>query len=308
MDCMTRAALFSMVFCSASMCALGQTPSRPADHSGTRPCTLLNPSSDPAQAFTNADLFRAYDTQVHLVRSLHIIGTMRGIGGPAHKTPAKPVELGAIVDLVKPNLLHITGVAPYQGSREVELASDGEQFGLLVPEDGKKVFLTGPVDAPARSAREQENLRPRPFIEAMRWEAGTPRAEAASESLQDSHTRTLTVDVAPTEDTPTRRVDVAFDLASRVVDSLTAYDSSGALLLKTLYSDWRTATDPSSGLPAECYPRHIVLVEVQQNYQVDIRVNDLTLNAAIPRSYFRVVLPRGIPIEHVDLAGARSTH
>jgi hypothetical protein len=301
MDRIRQAVLVSIVVCS--VCARPQD--HPANSPGTRPCILLSPASGISQDVSDADLFRAYDNQVQLVRSLHIIGAMRGIGGATHKVPGKPLELAAIIDLVKPNLLHITGVVPYQGNRAVELASDGQQFGLLVPEDGKKVFLTGPVDAPARSEKAQENLRPRPFIEAMRWEAGTPRPQASPQSSPASNTRTLIVDVAPTEETPTRRVEVDFDLAARVVDSLTAYDSSGRFLLKTLYSDWRTATDPASGAPTECYPRHIVLVEAQQDYKVDLQVNDLTLNAVIPRSSFRVVLPRGIPIQHLDLTGAK---
>ena len=60
-------------------------------------------------------------------------------------------EFGAIVDLMQPNLIHITGVVPYEGNRVVDLTSDGHQFGLLIPEDGKKVFLTGPIDASPQS-------------------------------------------------------------------------------------------------------------------------------------------------------------
>ena len=208
------------------------------------------------------------------------------------------LELAAIVDLVQPNLIRITGMVPYQGSRAVELTSDGRQFGLLIPEGGKKVFLTGPIDAPPQSENARENLRPRPFIEVLRWDEGTLRTATGADPLNASDTRTLTVDIASTESTPSRKVDVVFDLAKGVVNTLTAYDNSGTPIFEARYGDWRTATDPSSEVAVGCFARHIVLVELQQDYQVDLRITDLTLNPEIPKSYFHPSPPHGIPIKH----------
>ncbi len=299
---MTQAALQFVLLCSTCLGASGQAPVSAAEHSGTRPCRLLNNSFDPAKPVKIGDLFRAYETQVQLVRTLHLIGTMRGRGGPTHKAPARPVELGAIIDVSPPNLLRLTGVVPYRGNRAVELTSDGERFGLLIPEDRRNVFLTGPVDSAARSDKAQENLRPRPFLESLRWEPGTAGAQPLLEPTGRSTTRTLVVDVAPTEDTPTKRIDVVFDLEKGVVDSLTSLDRTGAVLLTTHYSDWRTA---SSGPTPECYARRIVLVEAKQDYQVEFRVLDLALNGPIEKSKFRVTAPRGIPVEHINLFGEK---
>jgi len=296
---MRRSAILSMVLFSSSACLLGQISSVAADRSGTRPCSLLDPS---AKAVSAADLFRAYDSQVHLVRSLHILGSMSGaISGVA----GKPLELAAIIDLVQPDMIRITGIVQYQGSRAVELTSDGHQFGLLVPEGGGKVFLAGPIDAPPNSTNPRENLRPRPFIEALRWEEGKPGAMKADPKMA-AGSRVLTIDVASSEITPSRKVDVAFDLVRGVVDSLTAYDSAGKRIFQARYSDWRTGMDPSSGVPVECYARHIVLDELEQNYQVDLRITDLVLNAAIPKNYFRPSRPRGIPFKRLDMNGGRS--
>jgi hypothetical protein len=298
---MRRAVFLWMALCSTSVCLFGQAASGAVDRSGTRPCSLFHPSSDTAEAVTAADLFRAYDSQVRLVRTLHMVGSL---SGTAYGVARDPLTLAAIIDLVQPDLIRIRGIVQYGGSRAVELTSDGHQFGLLIPEGNGKVFLAGPIDAPPNSTNPKENLRPRPFIEALRWEEGTPRAETSADPAASGN-RVLTIDVAPTEITPSRKVDVVFDLASGVVSSLTAYDSSGARIFEARYSDWRTATDPSSGVPIECFARHIVLDDLQQDYQVDLRISDLTLNATIPKSYFRPAPPRGVPIKHLDMAGGR---
>ena len=200
------------------------------------------------------DLFQAYSTQVRLVRSLHMIASMKGTAGDEYEIGSAPLELAAIIDLVQPNLIHITGIVPYEGSRVVELTSDGHQFGLLVPEGDEKVFLTGPIDAPPQSENARENLRPRPFIEALHWEEGTMRAATGTEPTSAPDTRTLTVDVAATENTPTRKVDVVFDLTKGVVKTLTAYDNTGAPIFVASYEDWKTETDPSSGVQRNASP------------------------------------------------------
>ena len=289
-----------------STCLFGQASSAAGNSSGVRPCSLLNRSPNATQAIDAADLFQAYSTQVRLVRSLHMIASMKGTAGIEYETGSEPLALAAIVDLMQPNLIRITGVVPYQGSRAVELTSDGHQFGLLIPEGGEKVFLTGPIDAPPQSKNARENLRPRPFIEALRWAEGTPRAITGPGPANASDTRTLTVDVASTENTPSRKVDVVFDLTKGVVSTLTAYDNTGAPIFEARYGDWRTETDTSSGDVAECFARHIVLVELQQDYQVDIRITDLNLNPPIPKSYFHPSPPHGVPIKRLDMAGGRS--
>jgi len=288
-------------------CLFGQASPATGNRSGVSPCSLLSRSPDLKQAVDTDDLFRAYGAQVHLVRSLHMIASMRGTAGSEYHTGGRPLALAAIVDLVQPNLIRITGVVPYQGSRAVELTSDGRQFGLLIPEGDKKVFLTGPIDAPPQSENVRENLRPRPFIEALRWDEGTLRAATGAEPADASNTGTLTVDVASTENTPSRKIDVVFDLTKGVVSTLTAYDNTGAPLFEARYEDWRTATDPSSGVAVGCFARHIVLAELQQDYQVDLRIADLTLNPAIPKSNFHPSPPHGIPIKHLNMAGATSS-
>jgi hypothetical protein len=299
------AAILTLLVCPAFVCLLGQSPEAAPNHAETRACSLLDRNRSDPKHLSTADLFRAYSTQVHLIRSIHLIGHLSGKAAVEFHARDKPLELAAIIDLVQPDLIRVTGIVPFQGNRAVELTSDGHKFGLLIPESGKMVFLTGPIDAPARSSISRENLRPRPFIEALRWEEGAPSATAERDRSNDSLTRTLTIDVAQTEDTPSRTVDIQFDVVKGVVDLVRAYDSKGSAIFEAHYSDWRTQTREDSGVPVECFARRIILVELQQGYRIDLRIDDLTLNPAIPKSKFRPVPPRGIPIKQLTLTGGR---
>jgi hypothetical protein len=74
-----------------------------------------------------------------------------------------------MLSFLAPNSLGMTGEIPLSGRRTFDLASDGREFRLLVP-DGKFMrFLVGPVGAPANSPNPRENLRPQPLIDAFYW-------------------------------------------------------------------------------------------------------------------------------------------
>ena len=87
-------------------CLFGQASSAPRESSGPHPCSLLD---RPTQAVNADELFQAYSTHAQLVRSLHIIASLKGTAGPDYEIGDGPLELAAIVDLVQPNLIHIVG-------------------------------------------------------------------------------------------------------------------------------------------------------------------------------------------------------
>ena len=164
-------------------------------------CSLL--SSQPKQ-INDSVLLDAYNTQVNLIRSLHATALLRGLVGGEYRVGERPREFPAIIDFARPNLIRMTGVLPFAGSRGFEMASDGQMFRLLVPEDGKKTFLVGRVDAPAHSQKPRENLRPQPLIDALTWEKGTPLASAKAKLSTADDTQTLQVDLPPSRSGPSR--------------------------------------------------------------------------------------------------------
>ena len=232
---------------------------------------------------------------------------MRGQAGAAYDPIGVDRSLAAIIEIAQPDLIRITGVMPYQGNRVIELTSDGHQFGLLTPESGRTIFLTGPIDAPPQSKNPYENLRPRPFVEALLWQAGTPQASSRPEAAEENGMRTLTIAVAA-QNSPTRTMDIAFNMAKGVVNSFTAYDKTGKPIFEAQYSDWRPVSILGSDVPGGCLARHIVLEERQRDYRLDLRISSLELNADIPRSSFHPSPPRGIPVKRLTLTGDENGH
>jgi outer membrane lipoprotein-sorting protein len=270
-------------------------------------CSLLTPQPKPISAVNDAVLLDVYNTQVSLIRSLHATALLRGLVGGEYRVGERPREFPAIIDFARPNLIRMTGVLPFAGSRGFEMASDGQMFRLLVPEDGKKTFLVGRVDAPAHSQKPRENLRPQPLIDALTWEKGTPLASAKAKLSTADDTQTLQVDLPPSRSGPSRAA-IEFDLRSGVVKSLSTYDSSGHLLSEIGYQDWKKMSTYPEGAPVGCFPRHIHLVQLARDFEIDIRITDIALNPEIPKYTFRPSPPKGIPIVTLDMLGNPVDH
>lgn len=296
-----RVALHTVLALGGSI-ALAQTPSIAGSPSAERPCSLLSGTPGQLQASTPADLLQAYNAQAHLFRSIHLIGTMRGSTIGDDPATGRHRELAVILDLLQPDMLRINGVVPYAGSRVFELTSDGKDFGLLAPGAHGKLYFFGPVDAPARSQNAWENLRPGPFLPALRWEAGTLRAQP-QQAENDPAAATLLIDVPGRGIAPPHTVRVRFNRSNGVVDLLTVYDAAGSPIFESHYSAWRTTAKPSSTAPDACYPRQILLLDHRRRFQVEIHINDLELNLDTPRSLFRPSPPRGVPVKRLDGPG-----
>jgi outer membrane lipoprotein-sorting protein len=283
----------------------------PAAGSGHLACSLLAPESNRVGAVDAAVLLAAYNSQVRTIRSLHVIGLLRGKSGVEYGIGKQPFELPIFIDFVSPDFIRVTGAVATMGDRGFEMTSDGKEFRLLVPENGKKTFLIGPVDAPAHSPRPRENLRPQPLIDALRWREGRLRVGtkllAPAQSEANSNTQILELDLVPDGNGPSAER-VVFDLGTGVVNSLTTYDASGKELSETTYLDWEMMSTYPESVPVGCFPRRIHLVRQDRDYEIDIRITEIALNPSIPMSRFRPSPPRGIPVVHVNMAGDAVGH
>lgn len=255
-----------------------------------RLCSLLNPRINQTNPIDDVALLNAYNRQTHLIRSLRLVAVVRGKAGAA-----KPREIPADIDFVQPDLIRVTGLAPLMGSRGFEMASDGRELRLLVPERGKKTFFVGSLDAPAQSQNAGENLRPQPLINAVRWQEGKLIAGARLQGARDSDLRELTVDL-PHGLTGAHTAKIDFDLRHGQVDSITAYDLAGQMVSRANYSDWQEVASSASSPSQGCLPRRIEFVQPKEDFEISLQIYQIALNTEIPRSYFRPFPPRGIPV------------
>jgi len=268
-------------------------------------CSLLSPQPRQVKPVDDSILLDAYNSQVHLIRSLYVAAMVSGGSGKDHDTGDRSRELPGIIKLVKPDLLRITGVLRLTSSRGFEMTSDGHEFYLLVPENDKKVVVVGPSDAPAKSKVPRENLRPQPFLDALRWQEGKLRATAGSEQTGNSDTRTLEIELPPSR-SGARTAKVKFDLRGGVVNSLAVYGEAGRLIYEAQYRGWKEMKAFSEQGPTGCFPRGIHLVRPDDDYELNLRITEIALNPDIPMSTFRPSPPRGIPVVHVDMSGNSS--
>jgi hypothetical protein len=265
-------------------------------------CSLFTPQPNHVAAVDDAILLAAYNTQVHQIRSLHVLALLRGKSGTEYRMGDPSREIPGIIDFVAPDLIRMTGALSIMSSRGFEMASDGVEFRLLVPEEGKKRFVIGPSDAPGHSKNPRENLRPQPLIDALHWREGSLRAGSAAPSATASGTQTLEVDLPLSLNGPTVGK-IEFDLSTGVANSLSIYDSSGRIVSQVTYRDWRQMSVYPEGAPTGCFPRRIHLIRPSEDYELDLHITEVDLNPEISKSVFRPSQPRGIPVVHLDRLG-----
>ncbi|MGA2252435.1 hypothetical protein [Terracidiphilus sp.] len=298
----------SILICMGCLRLIAQAGVSPLDPSHQpRFCSLLNPRSNPAGRVDDSALINAYNLQAHLIRSLRLIAVVRGKAGKEYGVGERPRELPAVIDFVQPDLVHVTGGVPFLGSREFEMASDGHEFRLLVPQNGKKTFLVGPIDAPVKSQNARDDLRPEPLINALHWQEGRLIAGARLQGVHDANLRELKVDLLYSK-APGRTAKIEFDLLHGQVDSVETYDAAGQLVSKTSYSDWQEAANSASSPSQGCLPHRIEFLQPKQDYEVTLRVSHIALNPEIPRANFHPAPPRGIPVVHLDKSGRAITN
>jgi hypothetical protein len=259
---------------------------------GARTCSLLDPQ--PAGAVDDSALLAAYNGQANRIRSMHVEALMRARAGTEYHVGEQQREMPVLLDLVRPDLVRVTGAIPSMSSRGFEMASDGKEFRLLIPENGRRRFLVGPADAPAQSENPRENLRPQPIVDALLWRSG--KLSRSSEGrVAGSGDRTLKIDL-PRARTGDQTAEIEFDLKHATVSSLTVYDVEQTVVSEARYSEW-AKIDSSPDEPAGgCFPRQIQFLEPAQNYEITLRILRVVFNLDVPKSSFHPSPPKGVPI------------
>jgi len=258
-------------------------------------CSLFGAHPIPADHIDDLALLNTYNLQANNIRSLHVEALMRARAGKEYRVGEQQREMPVLIDLLRPDLLRVIGVVPAMSSRGFEMASDGREFRLLIPEEGRRQFFIGPADAPPQSQNPRENLRPEPIVDALLWREGLLSKSSASR-VEKSEDRTLMIELARTRAGEQTAV-VNFDLPHGVVKSVTVYDAAGTMVSQAKYSDWAPSdSSPEESVAGGCFPRQIEFLEPAQNYEIDLRVLRVEFKSSLPKSSFHPLPPRGVPI------------
>ena len=246
-----------------------------------------------------ARLLETYNAQSRLVRSLKTTAQVHIIRGPKFgKAAGKSKMMGAIMDFQQPAWLRATGVAPPAGVRLFDMASDGREFRLLAPDHDKMTLFVGPAWSQPDFTAGALNLRPQEFLDALRWGEGKLMLGRSAPVAANKGIETLEIDLPPRGGKNVTGK-LRFDLTKGTVSSLTIYDAEGLLISDIHYADWRLMSQQSGQTDEGCFPRRVQVIHEAEDFQIDIRFLEMTLNPPLDRAAFRISVPRGIPTVHV---------
>jgi hypothetical protein len=244
------------------------------------------------------ELLAAYNAQSEVVRSLQASVIVRGQSGAEYKVrPHGAQALPAMVSFQAPAYLRMTGVVPFSARRSFDLASDGRELRLLVP-DGKLMrFLIGPADAPATSKNPRENLRPRPLVDALHWPSAIALLPGGAKPQEAGEHQSVEVGLEPAMRGEARAARLDFDLQTGTLAAITISDASKQILSDIRYGDWRTVPGADRSV---CYPRRVELTQPGQDLHLDLKIVAMQLNVPMSRMQFRLPPPRGIPVTRLS--------
>ena len=255
---------------------------------------------DSERSFTDADLLASYNSQAELIQTVQASVVVRAKGGPQFGSKVRDSRPSpAILTFRAPASLRMTGVVPFSARRTFDIASDGREFRLLVP-DGKIMrFFVGPVDAPPVSSNPRENLRPQPIVDALHWFQARLVSAGAPGGSETGDVRALNVVLLGPREESRKTARLEFDLRGGTVSKVDIFDDAQKVVTELHYSNWQQV--PVSGKPGNsiCFPKQVLVNQQAQNLQLEIKTMSAELNGVLAPTQFQLTPPRGIPVTRV---------
>ena len=198
----------------------------------------------------------------------------------------------------KPKMLRVLGT--YFGVKLFDMASDGNQFTLVIP--SKNLAIEGSSPAKEISANQLENLRPDFFLDAIGVRGLEPDdeymvstdtetvADAANKHLFSEPEYTLSVMRRKNghENLPIRTV--TFHREDMMPYDQYVYNSDGELETQIFYTNYTTFS-------AGKYPSKVTIKRPKEGIQLVLSVERVEENVDVPASQFDVKVPDGATIK-----------
>jgi len=272
----------------------------------------------PALEATKAQLLMRYNDQARSIESVNATVDLIPTAGSAYSGVIQQYhDAHGFILAQRPASIRMIGQAPVIAKDVFDMTSDGKTFRIFIPSKNK--FLVGSDTLVRPSKKPIENLRPQHVLDAIFW----PRISNASDVLIEQF------DASPNRFyvlTELRRGDAGpeiarkiwFDRADLSIARVQIYGPEGRLDSDIAYSDWAApdtapgsaATGATPAVPASSaaaegphalqFPRDIRVERPQEDYQLEVRITKLALNAAIPAERFDLAQPPGSELVNVD--------
>ena len=253
-------------------------------------------------------LIQIVNQQYDAIHSLSATVLIRASVGGAHKGKVTDyTSVRGFILLRKPDMLRVLGLLPVLETRAFDMASNGNQFTLLMPTKNKAMMGTDAVAKP--SPNPLENLRPSVFLDSMLVRNVTPDELVYVTNdvrvVRDLRTKRLMEEPdydlgilrhknsTSNELVPVRVVHISrADLLPYQQD---VYDANGTLVTKATYSKYQTFGPEKLEFPTE-----ITIQRPQDEYEIDLSIQKLTLNLPLADDQFQLKIPTGTAIKHLQ--------
>jgi outer membrane lipoprotein-sorting protein len=269
--------------------ALGFAVSGCGPRTGT---TTKVPAGQMRQAMeaTPDELIAKFNAQARAVRTLRATATLTATAGSSYSGEITNYhDFKGFILAQRPAHIRVIGQAPVVAKNIFDMVSDGETFRIFIPSKNK--FLVGPTTLERPSKKPIENLRPQHLLDALFWPVIAAGANPLFEEVDEKPNRYYVL-TELREDRREIARKIWFDRADLSVARVQVYMPNGKVASDVRYSDWAPVADVS-------YPREIRLARPQEDYQLAIKVTQLTLNEEMGAERFKLEQPAGTELVRV---------
>jgi hypothetical protein len=260
----------------------------------------------------NADavqLVEAINRRYDQVNSLTATVEFAASVGGAHK--GKETDYTSIPGYIlfrKPKMLRVLGLVPVLRTHAFDLASNGDNFTLLIPPKSRAIIGSNAVTKPA--ANPLENMRPGFFLEAILIHNISPDRIV---SLTNSSATTVDTKNKQLLETPQYELTVLdpgkggapgvvkvfqahrvikFSRVNLMATEQDIYNKDGDMETQVLYGPYQTF----NGM---LYPSTITIDRPLEEYRIALTVEKITFNQPLPDEQFESKVPAGYKVQRM---------
>jgi hypothetical protein len=211
----------------------------------------------------------------------------------AEKAATDYATIGAYLLFRRPDELRVVGQDPVIESTIFDMASIGNEFHLNLPR--QKKFVIGNNDSAGTSDNKLANMRPSAFLSALMINPPDPSAELTFVEDDTSEEKAVYIlfIVRKEGDQLVLARGVYFDRYTLDIARQKTFDSTGRIISETRYSNW-------TNYDGHSFPAFIDIRRPQDNYEVQLNVSSLRLNAAeVTADKFVLAQPAGTELQRL---------
>jgi hypothetical protein len=226
-------------------------------------------------------------------------------GGPRKGKEKTYTSFSGYILLRQPEAVRVIGLVPVVHSRAFDMASDGNDFKLLIyyPHDH---VIEGSNTVTKESPNPLENLRPKIFFDSLLINCIRPddlvTLTTDMETKVDPKTKQLTLD--PQYDlTVVRRKPNSQELLPLRVIHFTRtnlqtvqediYDQKGSIQTTAIYG-------PLQRFGPQMFPGTITIKRPLEEFQIVVTIQKLTVNLSLTDDQFQLQIPEGTPVRKLE--------